>query len=41
MFWCRALAAELGSAEQHLEALGQWLADNDTLGWKYDLPEDR
>lgn len=41
MFWCRALAAELGSAEQHLQALGQWLADNDTLGWKYDLPEDR
>lgn len=41
MFWCRALAAELGSAEQHLEALGRWLADNDTLGWKYDLPEDR
>lgn len=41
MFWCRALAVELGSAEQHLEALGQWLADNDTLGWKYDLPEDR
>ncbi|MGU3629252.1 acyl-CoA dehydrogenase family protein [Comamonas sp. C24C] len=41
MFWCRALAAELGSAEQHLEALGQWLAENDTLGWKYDLPEDR
>ena len=41
MFWCRALAAEVGSAEQHLQALGQWLADNDTLGWKYDLPEDR
>ncbi|MPN38471.1 Acyl-CoA dehydrogenase FadE27 [bioreactor metagenome] len=41
MFWCRALAAELGSAEQHLQALGHWLSDNDTLGWKYDLPEDR
>ena len=41
MFWCRALAAEFGSADQHLEALGQWLADNDKLGWKYDLPEDR
>lgn len=41
MFWCRALAAEVGSAEQHLQALGRWLADNDTLGWKYDLPEDR
>ncbi|WP_417285292.1 acyl-CoA dehydrogenase family protein [Comamonas sp.] len=41
MFWGRALAVELGSAEHHLEALGQWLADNDNLGWKYDLPEDR
>lgn len=40
MFWCRALAAELGGAACHLEALGQWLADNDKLGWKYDLPED-
>ncbi|WP_284337707.1 acyl-CoA dehydrogenase family protein [Comamonas sp. NoAH] len=39
--WCRALAVELGSADHHLEALGQWLADNDNLGWKYDLPEDR
>jgi len=41
MFWCRALAAEFGGAAHHLEALGQWLADNDNLGWKYDLPEDR
>ncbi|GAB2466926.1 acyl-CoA dehydrogenase family protein [Comamonas humi] len=41
MLWCRALAAELGSAEHHLQALGQWLADHDCLGWKYDLPEDR
>ena len=41
LLWCRALAVEFGSADQHLEALGQWLADNDTLGWKYDLPEDR
>ncbi|CAM4229363.1 Acyl-CoA dehydrogenase [Comamonas aquatilis] len=40
-FWCRALAVEAGSGEHHLEALGQWLADNDNLGWKYDLPEDR
>ena len=39
LFWCRALAAEVGSGEHHLEALGQWLADNDNLGWKYDLPE--
>mgnify|MGYP003348163467 CR=1 FL=1 len=37
----RIAYVELGSAEQHLQALGQWLADNDTLGWKYDLPEDR
>lgn len=40
-FWCRALAVEAGSGEHHLEALGQWLADNDNLGWKYDLPEAR
>lgn len=38
--WCRALAVELGSADHHLEMLGQWLADHDNLGWKYDLPED-
>lgn len=41
LFWCRALAVEGGSAEHHLQALGQWLADHDNLGWKYDLPEDR
>ena len=41
LFWCRALAAEFGGTGYHLEALGQWLADNDNLGWKYDLPEDR
>ena len=41
MFWSRALAAEFGGSLYHLEALGQWLADNDNLGWKYDLPEDR
>lgn len=41
MFWSRALAAEFGGSNYHLEALGQWLADNDNLGWKYDLPEDR
>lgn len=41
LFWSRALAAEFGGASYHLEALGQWLADNDNLGWKYDLPEDR
>lgn len=41
LLWSRFFATEAGSAEQHLEALGQWLADNDNLGWKYDLPEDR
>ncbi|QXZ10354.1 acyl-CoA/acyl-ACP dehydrogenase [Comamonas sp. Y33R10-2] len=41
MFWSRALAAEFGGSDFHFEALGQWLADNDNLGWKYDLPEDR
>ena len=30
----------LGGTEHHLAALGDWLADNDNLGWKYDLAED-
>lgn len=40
LFWCRALAVELGGSEAHLARLGDWLATHDTLGWKYDLPED-
>jgi 3-oxocholest-4-en-26-oyl-CoA dehydrogenase beta subunit len=40
LYWSRALNAALGGSEAHLERLGDWLADNDRLGWKYDLPED-
>ncbi len=40
LYWSRALNAALGGSEAHLERLGNWLADNDRLGWKYDLPED-
>ncbi|MEI8264820.1 MAG: acyl-CoA dehydrogenase family protein [Betaproteobacteria bacterium] len=40
LYWSRALSAALGGSEAHLERLGDWLADNDRLGWKYDLPED-
>lgn len=40
LFWCRALGVLLGGTEHHLARLGDWLADNDTLGWKYDAAED-
>jgi alkylation response protein AidB-like acyl-CoA dehydrogenase len=40
LYWNRALANSLGGSEPALEMLGQWLAEHDTLGWKYDLPED-
>lgn len=40
LFWSRALGAALGGTEHNLAKLGDWLADNDTLGWKYDLAED-
>lgn len=40
LYWSRALNAALGGSEAHLARLGDWLADNDRLGWKYDLPED-
>jgi len=39
LYWSRALNAALGGSEAYLERLGDWLADNDRLGWKYDLPE--
>jgi 3-oxocholest-4-en-26-oyl-CoA dehydrogenase beta subunit len=41
LFWSRALGVALGGAEQNLAKLGDWLADHNTLGWKYDLPEDQ
>lgn len=40
LYWSRALAGTLGGAEAALERLGDWLAHDDRLGWKYDLPED-
>ena len=40
LFWSRALGAALGGTEHHLARLGDWLTDNDTLGWKYDAAED-
>lgn len=40
LFWSRALGALLGGTEHHLARLGDWLADNDALGWKYDAAED-
>jgi alkylation response protein AidB-like acyl-CoA dehydrogenase len=40
LFWSRALGSALGGSEAHLARLGDWLADNNNLGWKHDLPED-
>jgi alkylation response protein AidB-like acyl-CoA dehydrogenase len=40
LYWSRALGTVQGGTEAHLARLGDWLADNDNLGWKYDLPED-
>lgn len=40
LFWSRALGVALGGSEHHLARLGDWLANNDTLGWKYDSAED-
>lgn len=39
LYWSRALGSAQGGTEAHLSRLGDWLADNDSLGWKYDLPE--
>lgn len=40
LFWTRALGMALGGTDHHLAKLGDWLADNDALGWKYDAAED-
>jgi alkylation response protein AidB-like acyl-CoA dehydrogenase len=40
LYWSRALGNVLGGTEQSLALLGDWLADHDCLGWKYDLAED-
>jgi alkylation response protein AidB-like acyl-CoA dehydrogenase len=39
LYWSRALSIALGSTGAHLERLGDWLATNNNLGWKYDLDE--
>ena len=39
LYWSRALGSALGGSAASLERLGDWLSDNDKLGWKYDLEE--
>lgn len=39
LYWSRALGLSLGGSAASLARLGDWLAANDTLGWKYDLEE--
>lgn len=41
LYWSRHLSMVLGSASGSLERLGNWLANNDKLGWKYDLEENQ
>ncbi|WP_299725579.1 acyl-CoA dehydrogenase family protein [uncultured Endozoicomonas sp.] len=40
LYWSRALSLGLGGSRAVLEKLGDWLAINDKLGWKYDLDEN-
>ncbi len=40
LYWSRCLGVALGGTEHHLAQLGDWLVDNEALGWKYDAPED-
>lgn len=39
LYWSRALSTALDGSEAQLARLGDWLAEHDSLGWKYDLPE--
>ncbi|PRA24890.1 acyl-CoA dehydrogenase family protein [Pseudomonas poae] len=39
LYWSRGLTVALGGSAANLERLGDWLNDNDKLGWKYDLEE--
>lgn len=41
LYWSRYLSLVLGGSAATLERLGDWLANNDTLGWKYDLDENQ
>lgn len=40
-YWSRHLSMVLGSSSGSIERLGNWLANNDKLGWKYDLEENQ
>ena len=37
LYWSREIRSNLGGSQAVLESLGDWLSENDTLGWKYDL----
>ena len=37
LYWSRDIRASLGGSQGILAELGDWLSNNDTLGWKYDL----
>ena len=39
LYWSRALGLAQGGSAACLERHGDWLGDNDKLGWKYDLEE--
>jgi len=39
LYWSRGLTVALGGSAASLERLGDWLNNNDKLGWKYDLEE--
>ncbi|SDP23761.1 acyl-CoA dehydrogenase family protein [Pseudomonas jinjuensis] len=41
LYWSRDLSHGLGGSAASLERLGDWLANNDKLGWKYDLEENQ
>ncbi len=41
LYWSRALGITLGGSAATLERLGDWLANNDKLGWKYDFEEQQ
>ncbi|SFU14193.1 acyl-CoA dehydrogenase family protein [Pseudomonas marincola] len=41
LYWSRYLSVVLGGSAATLERLGDWLANNDKLGWKYDLDENQ
>lgn len=41
LYWSRYLSLTLGGSAATLARLGDWLANNDKLGWKYDLDENQ